>query len=368
MNDERSPTHSPLTQAVSRRQVLLGLSAVGGIGAVTVGGFGYARGLLTPRELTSSRFADRFETVFGQHDGFRRNHAKGLSASGYFTSNGAGAAISSAAVFRPGRTPVTGRFSLSGGLPCAPDGDAIVRGMALLFSLPNGEQWRTAMVNIPVFLDSTPQNFVDRLLVSKPDPETGKPDPRKVEEYLSQHPETVAAMKIVHQQPPTSGFENSTFHGLNAFGFTNEVGKTVPVRWKMLPEQPVKPATPPRPSSKNYLFESLIHATADAPLQWRLILTLGEPEDQTNDATKPWPDDRETKDVGTLTLDSVQTEDRGNARDINFDPLMLPAGITALDDPLLNARSSVYARSFARRTSEAKQPSKIKVEEVLDER
>ena len=107
----------PLADALTRRRALLGMGAVAGIAAVDVGGFAYAGGWLRPGALTPPRFADRFEHVYGRHDGFRRNHAKGLSAVGAFTSTGAGAAICRAAVFRPGTVPVIGRFSLSGGLP-----------------------------------------------------------------------------------------------------------------------------------------------------------------------------------------------------------------------------------------------------------
>ena len=364
MNDDVDPTTPPPSARISRRRALLGLSAVGGIGAATIGGFGFARGALSPEKLTPARFADRFEHVFGKHEGFRRNHAKGLSASGYFTSNGAGTEISKAAVFEAGTVPVTGRFSLSGGIPCAPDDASVVRGLGLQFDTPDGEQWRTAMVSIPVFLDSTPQNFVDRLVVSKADPDTGKPDMDKVNAYLAQHPETVAAMKIVHQSPPSSGFETTTFRGLNAFGFTNRSGRRVPVRWALVPEQ----ETDSQPSSQgspteDYLFETLIKA-ADTSLRWRMILTIGNSQDQTHDATRPWPADRRTLDVGTVTITSVQTENPGNARDINFDPLVLPDGIMPLDDPLLNARSSVYAQSFARRSGEQHQPSKIDVAAV----
>lgn len=361
------PTSPPPSETLSRRGVLLGLSAVGGIGAATVGGFGYARGVLTPDALTPARFADDFEQVFGRHEGFRRNHAKGLSATGSFVSNGAGEAVSQAAVFRPGEVPVTARFSLSGGMPCAPDGDATVRGLGLLFELPNGEQWRTAMVNIPVFLDSTPQNFHDRMIASTATSSTGKPDPDTVKAYLDQHPETVAAMEIVHQRPPASGFENSTFHGLNAFGFTTADGTTTPVRWKLVPEQSAAgPTASAQPTGEDYLFSSLIHAAEDQPLRWRLVLVLGTSEDPTHDATTPWPAERATVDVGTVTIDELHTEAEGNARDINFDPLVLPHGIEALDDPLLAARSSVYARSFARRSGETKQPSAVDVEAVRD--
>ena len=78
--------------ALTRRCALLGLGAVAGFAAVDVGGFAYAGGWLRPGgppPLAPSRFADGFEQVYGRHDGFRRNHAKGLSATGSFASNGA---------------------------------------------------------------------------------------------------------------------------------------------------------------------------------------------------------------------------------------------------------------------------------------
>jgi catalase len=357
----------PRRIALNRRTALLGMGAVAGFAAVDVGGFAYAGGWLRPDTLTPPRFADRFEHIYGRHDGFRRNHAKGLSATGSFASNGAGAAICRAAVFRPSTIPVVGRFSLGGGLPDQTDKPDTVRGLGLLFQAA-GQQWRTAMVNVPVFTDSTPQGFYERLLASKPLPETGKPDPQKMAAFLDRHPETVAAMKIIKQSPPSAGFADSTFYGLNAFWFTNGAGASVPVRWSVVPQDAgggggAGGAQPPH--GKDYLFDDLIRAVAQRPLRWRLILTVGEPGDPTHDATKPWPPSRRTIDAGTITITAVQTEDAGNARDINFDPLVLPDGITASDDPLPPARSAVYTRSFTRRAEEPKSPSEVNVAKVL---
>ena len=51
----------------------------------------------------------------------------------------------------------------------------------------------------------------------------------------------------------------------------------------------------------------------------------------------------------------MQVDERTNpARDINFDPLILPDGISPPDDPLLSARSVSYAQSFFRREGEPK--------------
>ena len=361
---ETEPAH-PLRAALTRRSALLSMGAVAGFAAVDVSGFAYAGGWLRPDVLTPPRFADRFEHVYGRHDGFRRNHAKGLSATGSFVSSGAGAAICKAAVFQPGTVPLVGRFSLGGGLPDQADKPDTIRGLGLLFQPPNGQQWRTAMVNVPVFPDSTPRGFYERMLAFKPLPGTGKPDPQKTAAFLDRHPETVAAMKIIKQSPPSAGFADSTFYGLNAFWFTNSAGATVPVRWSVIP-QDIGGANAPGPSlGRDYLFDDLIRTLAQWPLKWRLVLTVGEPGDPTNDATKPWPQSRRSIDAGTIAITAVQTEEAGNARDVNFDPLVLPDGMTASDDPLPAARSAVYARSFTRRAGEPKSPSEVNVAKVL---
>ena len=93
-------------------------------------------------------------------------------------------------------------------------------------------------------------------------------------------------------------------------------------------------------------------------------MTVGQPGDVTDDATIPWPQGREQVDVGTLTLDSVESEDTSPARDINFDPLVLPAGMAPSNDPLLSARSAIYSQSFTRRAGETKEPSEITSSEV----
>ncbi len=122
-------------------------------------------------------------------------------------------------------------------------------------------------------------------------------------------------------------------------------------------------ATPDQAKSgdKNYLFDDLIARLARGPLQWHLIVTIGQPSDPTNDPTKLWPSDREHLDVGTLTIDHAETEAPGNCRDINFDPLVLPAGIEPSDDLVLAARSPVYSESFRRREGETKMPSAVQV-------
>jgi catalase len=345
------------TAGTVARLALIGIAL-----AAVAGTFAYLGGWLTPNALTPARFTNGFEAVNGVHPGFRRNHAKGVGVSGLFESNGNGVRLSKAAVFQPGRVQVLGRFSQGGGNPFAPDTVSAPRGLAIQFSLPHGEVWRTVMLHLPVFPFRTPEAFYEQLFAFRPDPSTGQPDPAKVRAFLAHHPETVEALQFIKSQPASSGFGDVTFHSLNAFRFINATGESTSVRWILTPAQPSKTA----PSQdKDFLFDALIaQFHLQKKLQWYLIVIVGQPGDPTNDATKPWPADRKQVNVGTLTLDRVESDDTSPVRDINFDPLVLPDGIAPSDDPLLSARSAVYSQSYTRRAGEQKQPSAITPAEV----
>jgi catalase len=184
--------------------------------------------------------------------------------------------------------------------------------------------------------------------------------------FLANHPETVRALAIIRSQPASSGFGNTAYHSLDAFRFIDVVGTAHPVRWSMTPVQAVMAETAAQSGQgdKNYLFDDLIAEIGRAPLQCRLMVTLGQRGDPTNDATVPWPAGREQVDVGTLTIDPIEGEATGSCRDVNFDPLVLPSGIAPSDDPLLGARSAACALSVTRRDGETKAPSPVKTAET----
>src|SRR5262249_27013325 len=115
--EEQTSTHLEATARFERQRLskagTLARFALPAVAlAAIAGAFAYLGGWLTPNELTPAQFTDAFEQVDGVHPGFRHNHAKGVGVSGYFDSNGEGVRLSKAVVFRPGRVPVIGRFSL----------------------------------------------------------------------------------------------------------------------------------------------------------------------------------------------------------------------------------------------------------------
>jgi catalase len=339
---------------------------VGVIGAVVIAiaaCFAWTAGWFSPGRLDQTRIIDTFQAVNGVHSGFRRNHAKGVCLAGVFESNGAGARYSKAEIFKPGRVPVFGRFALAGGMPMMPDGPGAVRSMALNFTLPDGEIWRTGMNDIPVFPVRDAQGFYEQLSATLPDPKTGKPNPENMKAFLAAHPETARALSIIQAHPFSSGFADAGYNSLDAFRLVDGAGQSTPVRWSMVPVDAFAPA-PSNPSEDgNYLFEDLLARIRRGPVQWHLVLSLGQSEDPTDDATVPWPESRQRIDVGTLTVTRLNTESAGNCRDINFDPLVLPSGIAPSGDPLLSARSAAYSISFTRRAGEAKTPSAVQIDE-----
>jgi catalase len=347
--------------SLTDKGTLLRLAVIGAAVLCVVAAFAYVGGWLSPGRLTPAKMIDTFEAINGMHPGFRRNHAKGVCIAGIFEGNGQGERLSRAGIFQPGRVPVVGRFALAGGQPSMADGPKAVRSMALSFRPPRGEEWRTGMNDIPVFIVRDAQGFYEQLVATRPDPATGQPDPAKVGAFFAAHPESAHAVQQINAKPFSSGFDNASYHSLNAFRFVNAAGVSTPVRWSMVAAEPFAPETQDQAATqdKNYLFDAVIARIARGSLQWHLVVTVGRPGDSTDDATIAWPDDRERVDVGTLTIDHVESEAPGNCRDINFDPLVLPSGIAPSDDPLLSARSATYSQSFTRRGGEKKEPSAV---------
>ena len=338
------PHHSPARSAFGS---LVLIAAVIAGGAVA---FAYTAGWFSPQRLTPDKFVDAFTPPTGEPLGHRRNHAKGICFTGVFEANGAGSALSYAQVFARGQYPALGRFNLGTPDPNAPDATVRIRGMGLRISTPDGEEWRSAMVDPPFFPVSTPQAFYELLLAS------ASKDPDAMKTFAAAHPEFAAFAGWAKSAPWTGSYAEDRFNGLNSFVFTDSSGAEHTVRWSLLPAaQPV--SVSPDDLAKrgpDFLEQEITERVRGGPQRWTMVVTVANPGDPTADPSKAWPEDRRTVDVGTLTVQQIQAERDGPCRDINFDPTVLPSGIRTSDDPFPAARSSVYAKSFDRRTAEAK--------------
>ena len=153
--------------------------------------------------------------------------------------------------------------------------------------------------NTPVFAVNTPQSLLRQVGGIAAGPENRQTQSEENGGLCGGHPATVQAIKIIQSHPASSGFENSTYYGLNAFWFRDANGKSTPVRWSwrhaaVCTREYGRPGRarqklPVRWGDRGY---------PQHPLQWHLVITVGQADDPTNDATIPWPDAREQVEVG----------------------------------------------------------------------
>jgi catalase len=325
---------------------LLLIAVIIGAGAAA---FAYTAGWFSPQRLTPDKLVDAFAPPTGAALGHRRNHAKGICFTGVFDANGAGSALSRAQVFSRGQYPVVGRFNFSTVDPNAPDATARVRGLGMRIATPDGQEWRSAMIDPPFFPVATPQAFYDLLTA------LGSKDPNAMKNFAAAHPEIAAFGGWAQSAPWTGSYAEDRYNSLNSFVFVDAAGRESVVRWSLLPAaQPVAvPPTELATRGANFLAEEIVKRVGSGPQRWTMVVTVANPGDPTADPSKAWPSDRRAVDVGTLVVQRIEAERDGPCRDINFDPVVLPAGMRISDDPFPAARSAAYAKSYNRRTAEA---------------
>ncbi|MFZ5780252.1 MAG: catalase family peroxidase [Pseudomonadota bacterium] len=326
------------------------LAFIAVIVAAGAGAFAYTAGWFSPQRLTPEKIVGSLAPAGGPALGHRRNHAKGICFTGVFLSNGNGTELSTAQIFTQGQFPALGRFNLGTPSPDAPDATVRVRGLGLQLSTPDGEVWRTAMIDPPIFPVSTPQGFyaLQKAAHSK--------EPDAMKNFAAAHPEFAAFAQWAGTAPWTSSYAEDRFNSLNSFVFTDSSGTDRTVRWSLVPAAPLVPITQAELARRgqNYLEQEIAQRVAAAPQRWTLVVTVAEPGDVTADPSKAWPPERRTVEVGTLVVQRIEAEADGPCREINFDPTILPGGMRVSDDPFPAARSSAYRVSYDLRTAEAK--------------
>ncbi|MCQ8277263.1 catalase family peroxidase [Acetobacteraceae bacterium KSS8] len=329
------------------------IAPLAGIAAVVVvlgGAFAYAGGFLSPSRLSPVKLVNAFGQPASDALGHRRNHAKGICFTGRFDSSGQAAAISRAALFAAGASaPVIGRFNLGTPVFASPDDSVRVRGMSIDIRPNQPGEWRSAMINAPIFPVSTPADFYALLLAS------GSKDQGAMPRFIAAHPGFAPFGAWATKGPWTGSYAEERYNGLNSFRVTDQSGTVRTVRWSMLPAAPVQNVDPAtlKDAAPDALEKEITDRVTAAPQRWTLQFTVAAEGDPTADPSKPWPAGRQTIDAGTLVVDKIEPEADGPCRDINYDPTVLPDGMTTSDDPFPAARSSAYAVSFNRRTAEA---------------
>ena len=169
--------------------------------------------------------------------------------------------------------------------------------MGLQISAPNGEEWRSAMINAPVFAASTPQAFYQLLLALK------SKDPNAVPTFAAGHPEFAGFGAWAKNGPWTGSYAEERFNSLDSFLFEDSKGTSHAVRWSFVPAaQPVTVSLPRNSRHEAQIFSSRrsLERLQSGPVRWTLFRDGGEPwRSNLADPTRPWPRDRRTIEVGT---------------------------------------------------------------------
>ncbi|MCH1868541.1 catalase family peroxidase [Nocardioides sp. CFH 31398] len=291
---------------------------------------------------------DTVVEVLGSPDGQRVTHHKGVVMEGTFTATPRAAELTRAAHMQGDPVRVTVRYS--NGFPSAdPDVDAPdatkgdPRGMAVKFYLDDGRRTDLVCQDWPVFPAGTPEDFRDLLRAQHEGPEA-------TETFLAEHPDVAAAGAVVDTvgAPPQS-WATMVFHSLNAFRLVNEAGEGQWVRWKLEPaagEHSLAEAEWAT-ADPDYLMAGVVDVL---PITYRVMAQLARDDDQTTDASKAWPADREWVEMGTIEITGKDGTRETGGDVLMHDPMRLVDGIEPSDDPILRIRSFVYAESVRRRS------------------
>jgi catalase len=289
----------------------------------------------------------------GPQPGFRPAHAKGILLAGLFTPSASAKSVTRAPHLQRSSTAVTVRFSNSTGIPNIPDNDpnAGPRGIAIRFHLAEHVHTDIIAHSADGFPVHTIKEFVELLrAVHASGPDAAKPTP--IEKFLGSHP---AALEFVQlPKPMPTSFARLSYYAPSAYRFTNDEGISQYGRYRIRPEaddeylDPTVGAIAP----PNFLFDEIEGMLKSGSVKMRVTVQLAETGDVTNDATVHWPKDRREVDFGIVELRNVVPNNHEEQRHIIFDPIPRVDGIEPSEDPLLEARATLYLMSGRRRRSQ----------------
>lgn len=306
-----------------------------------------------PNAIVAEQALRAFDELNGPHPGYRPAHAKGILLSGTFKPAAGAASLTKAPHARRSSTPISVRFSDSGGIPAIADTDpnASPRGIAIRFHL--AEHIHTDIIGHSVngFPARTGEEFVELLqAVRASGPGAGKPSP--IEIFLASHP---AALRFVQTPKPCpASFSTESYYAVSAYHFINESGARRFGRYQIHPQAAPEYLDPADAQARpaDFLFDDFKARIAKGPVAMRIAVQLAADGDPVNDATVNWPGDRPLLDFGTIELTSVVPDNDAEQRHIIFDPIPRVDGIEPSDDPLLEVRASLYLMSGRRRRKE----------------
>lgn len=296
------------------------------------------------------RIIEAVHANYGAHPGRRALHSKGSWARGRFSASPEAARLSRAAHLQGDEVTALVRFSNASGDPEADDADRDGRGMAIKLRWDGGETDILA-TTAPTFVSRTPEDFLELMLLRRPDPATGQPDMEKLGAYLGEHPETLPAVQAVLMKEPIASFATAEYFSPHAFALIDSDGNRTWVRYRLVPEAGEQRIADDEAKARgrDYLHDELAERLRAGSIAFDLQLQLAADGDPLDDSTALWADDRELIAAGRLELDEIADDPEREGHIDVFDPTRIVDGIELSDDPVLLARPKAYSVSAYRR-------------------
>jgi catalase len=292
----------------------------------------------------------QFDSMFGQHPGYRPAHAKGLMLAGRFTPAPQAKTLTRAPHAARESTAVIARFSNSTGLPLLPDNDpnANPRGFAIRFQLADHVHTDIISHSTDGFPTRTGQEFLEFLRAAASSA-PGGPSPSPVEKFLATHPAALAFVQT--PKPNPASFATEAYFGVTAYRFLDRNGNGQYGRYRIVPSAGIQHLEDGAAKAKgeSYLFDEITARVGKGPIQFEIHVQVAENDDVVDDATMHWPESRKLIPFGTVALTEVVPGSQVQQRSIIFDPIPRVEGIEASADPLLELRAAVYLISGRRR-------------------
>ena len=137
-------------------------------------------------------------------------------------------------------------------------------------------------------------------------------------------------------------YARAVFHAVHTFVVTGADGTRRNVRFTWQPIAGVKLTDPTLPPVARYLHQELRDRLHKWPVEFLLMMTIGEAGDAFDDPTTPWPSSRARVVMGTLRLMAIAEDQQADCERISFNPCRLTPGIELSGDPILAARKDAY--------------------------
>ena len=100
-------------------------------------------------------------------------------------------------MFAQGKYPVIGRFNLGTPNPNADDSKERVRGLSVMISTPDGQEWRAAMINAPVFAVVERRTRFHELQLA-----SSSTEPDAMAKFVGAHPEFAPVRRLGDEGGP----------------------------------------------------------------------------------------------------------------------------------------------------------------------